>query len=78
VGRLRRALNVFLISGLKTTIPFYRAICEEPDFRAGRFDTSYIAAHPQVFNYPEPVPEVKSLEKFIADIHPTVFFPYIY
>ena len=78
VGRLRRALNVFLISGPKTTIPFYRAICEEPDFKAGRFDTSYIATHPQVFHYPEPVPEVKKLEKFIADIHPTVFFPYIY
>lgn len=78
VAKLKRALDLFLISGPKTTIPFYRAICEDPDFRAGRFDTSYIVTHPQVFHYPETVPEVKKLEKFIADIHPTVFFPYIY
>jgi pyruvate carboxylase subunit A len=78
IQRLTRALNLFVIAGPKTTIPFYRAICEEPDFRSGRFDTSYILTHPQVFNYPEPIAEAKQLEKFIAEIHPAVFFPYIY
>jgi pyruvate carboxylase subunit A len=28
-------------------------IMEEPDFRAGRFDTSYLETHPDVFNYDE-------------------------
>jgi pyruvate carboxylase subunit A len=26
---------------------------EEPDFRAGRFDTSYLDTHPELFNYDE-------------------------
>ena len=78
VARLRRALDLFVISGPQTTIPFYRAICREPDFRSGRFDTSYISAHPQVFNYPEPTEEVKRLKAFIATVHPVVFFPYVY
>ena len=78
VARLRRALDLFVISGPQTTIPFYRAICREPDFKSGQFDTSYISTHPQVFNYPEPTEEVKRLKAFITTIHPVVFFPYVY
>jgi pyruvate carboxylase subunit A len=40
--RLKRALNGFLIVGPKTTIPFYLAICDDPDFQLGRFDTGYL------------------------------------
>jgi acetyl/propionyl-CoA carboxylase alpha subunit len=78
VQRLSRALDLFLIVGPKTTVPFYRAICGEPDFRAGRFNTDYIPTHPEVFHYPEPIAEVKRLEKFISDVHPVIFLPYIY
>jgi pyruvate carboxylase subunit A len=28
-------------------------IMEEPDFRAGRFDTSYLERHPALFEYEE-------------------------
>ena len=31
-----------MLRGVKTTIPFMTKIMEEPDFRAGRFDTSGI------------------------------------
>jgi acetyl/propionyl-CoA carboxylase alpha subunit len=54
VQRLKRALNDLTIVGPKTTIPLYLAICDEPDFRARRFDTSYLETHPAIFNYPEP------------------------
>ncbi|HOK06421.1 MAG TPA: biotin carboxylase N-terminal domain-containing protein [Syntrophales bacterium] len=67
--RLKRALNGFVIVGPKTTIPFYLAICDEPDFRAGRFDTSYIETHPQIFDYPEPEREIAKLARLIAEIH---------
>lgn len=67
--RLRRSLNGFVIVGPKTTIPFYLAICDEEDFKAGRFDTSYIDTHPQIFNYPEPEREIAKLAKLIAEIH---------
>ncbi|MDD5712050.1 MAG: biotin carboxylase N-terminal domain-containing protein [Smithellaceae bacterium] len=67
--RLKRSLYGFLIVGPKTTIPFYLAICDEPDFKAGRFDTSYIDTHPELFDYPETEREVAKLSKLIADIH---------
>ena len=40
VRRTHRSLEEFVLRGVKTTIPFMMRIMEEPDFRAGRFDTS--------------------------------------
>jgi acetyl/propionyl-CoA carboxylase alpha subunit len=76
--RLKRALNGFLIVGPKTTIPFYKAVCEEPDFKAGRFDTGYLETHPGIFNYPEPEREVAKLAKLIAEIHTKKTNPYAF
>jgi len=67
--RLKRALKGFIIVGPKTTIPFYLAICNEPDFKAGRFDTSYLETHPEIFEYPEAEREIAKLGKLIAEIH---------
>ena len=53
VSRMRRSLEEFVLRGVKTTIPFLKRIMEEPDFRAGRFDTSYLDCHPDLFNYDE-------------------------
>ena len=41
VRRARRALDTFLIGGVKTSIPFHRRILEEPDFLAGRLSTRF-------------------------------------
>jgi acetyl-CoA carboxylase biotin carboxylase subunit len=76
--RLKRALNGFLIVGPKTTIPFYKAVCEEPDFKAGRFDTGYLETHPGIFDYPEPEREVAKLAKLIAEIHTKKTNPYAF
>ncbi len=51
VRRTHRALEEFVLRGVKTTIPFMKKIMEEPDFRAGRFDTSYLNAHPELAEY---------------------------
>jgi pyruvate carboxylase subunit A len=51
VSRARRSLEEYVLRGMKTTIPFMKRIMEEPDFKAGRFDTSYLETHPEVFNY---------------------------
>jgi pyruvate carboxylase subunit A len=53
VSRMHRSLEEYVLRGVKTTIPFMKAIMEEPDFRAGRFDTSYLETHPELFNYDE-------------------------
>ncbi|MBW2630416.1 MAG: acetyl-CoA carboxylase biotin carboxylase subunit [Deltaproteobacteria bacterium] len=78
IQRLKRALNDFLICGPKTTIPFYLAICDEPDFRKGEFDTSYLDTHPEVFDYPENKREVAKLSQLIAEIHAKKTNPYAY
>jgi acetyl/propionyl-CoA carboxylase alpha subunit len=48
IGRGRRALQEFVLSGPKTTIPFHRALLEEPDFIDGRISTSFIQDHPSL------------------------------
>ncbi|MBI3804370.1 MAG: acetyl-CoA carboxylase biotin carboxylase subunit [Nitrospirae bacterium] len=50
VQRMRRALDEYVIRGVKTTIPFYKRIMEDPDFRTGRFDTTYIESHIEKLN----------------------------
>ena len=48
IGRGRRALQAFVLTGPKTTIPFPRALLEEPDFVSGRISTSFIQDHPSL------------------------------
>jgi acetyl-CoA carboxylase biotin carboxylase subunit len=48
IGRGKRALQEFVLTGPKTTIPFHRAILEERDFVNGRISTSFIQDHPSL------------------------------
>ena len=50
VSRTIRALDEFMIRGVKTTIPFYKKILQDPDFQAGKFDISYIDTHLEQLN----------------------------
>ena len=42
ISRMSRALEMFIVEGVYTTIPLHRKILADPDFRAGRFDTGFI------------------------------------
>jgi acetyl-CoA carboxylase biotin carboxylase subunit len=42
VSRMSRALEMFIIEGIYTTIPLHRRILADPDFRAGKIDTTFI------------------------------------
>jgi acetyl-CoA carboxylase biotin carboxylase subunit len=33
---------MFIVEGIFTTIPLHRRILADPDFRAGKFDTTFI------------------------------------
>jgi len=55
VSRMHRSLEEYVLRGVKTTIPFMKKIMEEPDFRAGRFDTSYLETHPDLYQYDEDI-----------------------
>ncbi len=69
VDRLRRCLNNFVIVGPKTTIPYYLRLIEDPDFRKGDFDTSFLDTHPDLINYQDQDNEVNKLARLIAEIH---------
>ncbi len=55
VSRMHRSLEEYVLRGVQTTIPFMKRIMEDPDFRAGRFDTSFLETHPELFNYEDNV-----------------------
>ncbi|HEX3818530.1 MAG TPA: acetyl-CoA carboxylase biotin carboxylase subunit [Chthoniobacterales bacterium] len=42
IARMRRALGEYLITGIKTTIPFHNAIMRNTDFRDGNYDTGFV------------------------------------
>jgi acetyl-CoA carboxylase, biotin carboxylase subunit len=42
IGRMKRALEMFVIEGIKTSIPLQRRILMHPNFVAGEFDTHFI------------------------------------
>ena len=42
IARMRRALEVMVVEGVKTTIPLHRAIMEDPYFRAGEYSTRFM------------------------------------
>jgi acetyl-CoA carboxylase, biotin carboxylase subunit len=42
IAKMRRALDEFVIEGIKTTIPFHRALMDHPDFIAGNYTTKFM------------------------------------
>ncbi len=42
MARMRRALDMMIVEGIKTSIPLHRRILESPDFIAGRFGTGFM------------------------------------
>ncbi len=42
IARMSRALEMFVIEGIFTTIPLHQRIMRDPDFRAGNFDTKFM------------------------------------
>jgi acetyl-CoA carboxylase, biotin carboxylase subunit len=44
IRRMQRALEMFIVEGIHTSIPLDRRIMAHPDFQAGRFDTNFIAS----------------------------------
>jgi acetyl-CoA carboxylase biotin carboxylase subunit len=42
IARMRRALEMFVIEGIKTSLPLHQRIFADPDFAAGNFDTHFL------------------------------------
>jgi acetyl-CoA carboxylase biotin carboxylase subunit len=42
INKMRRALDEFVIEGIKTTIPFHRKLMDHPDYIAGNYTTKFM------------------------------------
>jgi acetyl-CoA carboxylase biotin carboxylase subunit len=43
IARMKRALHMFVVEGIYTSIPLHERILEHPDFAAGNIDTGFLA-----------------------------------
>lgn len=68
VEQMRRALRETMISGVKTTVPFFRVVLDRPEFVSGDYDTKFIEKNPTLFDYVDQQPEALRLSRLIADI----------
>jgi acetyl-CoA carboxylase biotin carboxylase subunit len=69
VARMRRALGEYLVTGIKTTLPFFTWLLVQPEFNEGRFHTTYLdevltARHGKPFV--EVTPEVEEIAAIAA------------
>ncbi|MCZ2986507.1 acetyl-CoA carboxylase biotin carboxylase subunit, partial [Acinetobacter baumannii] len=42
ISKMRRALDEFVIEGVKTTIPFHRQLMDDPRYIAGDYTTAFM------------------------------------
>lgn len=43
INKMKRALDEFVIEGIKTTIPFHRQLMDHPDYLAGNYTTAFMS-----------------------------------
>ena len=71
IARMRRALDEYLITGIRTTIPFFRWLLTQPAFESGAFHTTYLDDVLAVRNgrpFVEPTPEIEDVAAIAAAI----------
>jgi acetyl-CoA carboxylase, biotin carboxylase subunit len=42
IKKMKRALNEFIVEGIKTTVPFHKQLMEDERFLSGNFNTSFL------------------------------------
>jgi acetyl-CoA carboxylase biotin carboxylase subunit len=50
ISKMERALDEFIVEGIKTTIPFHRKLMENETFRSGVYSTKFIEEHKGYFS----------------------------
>lgn len=49
IKRMKRALNEFVIEGVKTTIPFHAKLMDNETFKSGKFNTKFLEINKDLF-----------------------------
>lgn len=78
LGVMERALQEYIIGGVKTTIPFHLRIVRHAKFRSGDFDTNFVANSPELMGYREKEPEALRLSRLAAEISAKGYNPYVH
>jgi len=74
---MQRALKEYMISGVKTTIPFHREVVEHDKFISGDYDTRFVENHPELLLYTDIEPESLQVSRLVAEISAKGYNPYI-
>ncbi len=45
IARMQRALGMFVVEGIYTSIPLHQRILKHPEFIAGKIDTGFLVRH---------------------------------
>jgi acetyl-CoA carboxylase biotin carboxylase subunit len=72
IARMRRALEEYRIAGIKTTLPFFAWLLDQPAFAAGRFHTTYLDEELKARDgrrFVEPTPEAEDVAAIAAVLH---------
>ena len=69
IERLRRALDEYQVSGITTTLPFFREVANDDEFVAGQLDTGFIARFNERRTAAHPPQEQVDLAVIAAAIH---------
>lgn len=77
LGIMDRALGEYVIGGIKTTIPFFRKLIRNPDFRKGNVSTDFIGENPDLMLYTDEAPEAERLARLVAEISAKGYNPYV-
>ena len=77
IGLASRALNEYQISGLKTTLPFYRKILSSDYFATRDFSTRFVEQHPELLDYHHLEPEALRLSRLVAQVSARGYNPYV-
>lgn len=77
LGIMERALSEYVIGGVHTTIPFFRQVIKNPDFRNGEISTNFVAQHPELMQYEDLAAESERLSRLVAEISAKGYNPYV-
>ena len=77
LGIMERALDEYIIGGVKTTLPFHKQVIAHPLFRQGECDTRFINANPELMDYSDVAAESERTARLVAEISARGYNPFV-
>ncbi|MGQ0548808.1 MAG: acetyl-CoA carboxylase biotin carboxylase subunit [Armatimonadota bacterium] len=67
VRRMRQALAGYVVLGIRTNLPYLRAVCDLPAFAAGELSTDFLSRHLPGWQHPAPTTEASAVAAALSD-----------